>query len=318
MRNIPVGYNSYKKRQESEVLDRCLAHAADYEKNETLFPLIEDAFYQIGTLGGGNHFIELQEDQDGYLGIMIHSGSRHFGKEICDHFHNRVLQILYHSSRTCTSIKITKYTCTSLWIPPIDILVHVCYHKTSKSDRQRRRKSSGSFSLCRRDSDSHHRTPHGQAETSALLFYPQQFSARCTPAGLPVLLHGERIPEQRKSASAGLQRMLCKRRKTSGWFGGASQKRHAVSGIPAFRSRRTGTPAQNVPVRLCQCFPCRAGTFSGCAGRRAERRRRRLRRAQRTKTGCTGHTPRSRFSVGFYGIGLGGFSRFALGSFCVL
>ena len=42
MRNIPVGYNSYKKRQESEVLDRCLAHAADYEKNETLFPLIED------------------------------------------------------------------------------------------------------------------------------------------------------------------------------------------------------------------------------------------------------------------------------------
>lgn len=97
-----------------------------------------------------------------------------------------ILQILYHSSRTCTSIKITKYTCTSLWILSIDTLVHVCYHKTSKSDRQRRRKSSGSFSLCRRDSDSHHGTPHGQAETSALLFYPQQFSARCTPAGLPV------------------------------------------------------------------------------------------------------------------------------------
>ena len=100
MRNIPVGYNSYKKRQESEVLDRCLAHAADYEKNETLFPLIEDAFYQIGTLGGGNHFIELQEDQDGYLGVMIHSGSRHFGKEICDHFHNRarVLNTAWHSA----------------------------------------------------------------------------------------------------------------------------------------------------------------------------------------------------------------------------
>lgn len=100
MRNIPVGYNSYKKRQESEVLDRCLAHAADYEKNETLFPLIEDAFYQIGTLGGGNHFIELQEDQDGYLGIMIHSGSRHFGKEICDYFHNkaRVLNAAWHSA----------------------------------------------------------------------------------------------------------------------------------------------------------------------------------------------------------------------------
>ncbi len=100
MRNIPVGYNSYKKRQESEVLDRCLEHASDYEKNEALFPLMEDAFYQIGTLGGGNHFIELQEDQDGYLGIMIHSGSRHFGKEICDYFHKRAreLNAAWHSA----------------------------------------------------------------------------------------------------------------------------------------------------------------------------------------------------------------------------
>ena len=39
MRNIPVGYNSYKKRQESEVLDRCLEHASDYEKNEALLDL---------------------------------------------------------------------------------------------------------------------------------------------------------------------------------------------------------------------------------------------------------------------------------------
>lgn len=100
MRNIPVGYNSYKKRQESEVLDRCKEHLEEYEKNETLFPLIEDAYYQVGTLGGGNHFIELQEDQDGYLGIMLHSGSRHFGKEICDYYHNRarVLNQAWHSS----------------------------------------------------------------------------------------------------------------------------------------------------------------------------------------------------------------------------
>ena len=65
-----------------------------------MFPLMEDAFYQIGTLGGGNHFIELQEDQDGYLGIMIHSGSRHFGKEICDYFHKRAreLNAAWHSA----------------------------------------------------------------------------------------------------------------------------------------------------------------------------------------------------------------------------
>ena len=93
MRNIPVGYNSYKKRQESKVLDECMEHSSDYEKNELLYPLIEDARYQTGTLGGGNHFIELQEDQDGYLGIMIHSGSRHFGKEICDYYHNKAREL---------------------------------------------------------------------------------------------------------------------------------------------------------------------------------------------------------------------------------
>lgn len=59
-----------------------------YIENDTLVPLIQAGYYQIGTLGGGNHFIELQVDEEGYLGIMIHSGSRHLGKEICDYFHH--------------------------------------------------------------------------------------------------------------------------------------------------------------------------------------------------------------------------------------
>lgn len=111
---------------------------------------------------------------------------------------------------------------------------------------------------------------------------------------------GKRIPEQRKSASAGLQRTLCKRRKTSGWFGGAGWKRHAVSGIPALRHHRTGTPAQNVPVRLCQGFPCRAGAFFRM--RRAEGGEAAQALVEGTahkKAGCTGHTPRSRFFCWF-------------------
>lgn len=99
LRNIPVGFNSYKEKQHSEVLNRALEQSSVYETNARLFPLIEDAYYQVGTLGGGNHFIELQEDQDGFLGIMIHSGSRHFGKEICDEYHNRAreLNAMWHS-----------------------------------------------------------------------------------------------------------------------------------------------------------------------------------------------------------------------------
>ena len=47
----------------------------------------------IGTLGGGNHFIELQEDDQGMLAVMIHSGSRHFGKSVCDYFHYKARQL---------------------------------------------------------------------------------------------------------------------------------------------------------------------------------------------------------------------------------
>ena len=43
-------------------------------------------FEQLGTLGGGNHFIEVQYDEGGFIWIMIHSGSRNMGKKIGDYF----------------------------------------------------------------------------------------------------------------------------------------------------------------------------------------------------------------------------------------
>lgn len=84
MRTIPLNTERYKTPQASEVLDRAQQEMEKYEKDEVLIPLIEDGYFQVGSLGGGNHFIELQEDQEGYLCIMIHSGSRHLGKAICD------------------------------------------------------------------------------------------------------------------------------------------------------------------------------------------------------------------------------------------
>lgn len=38
----------------------------------------------IGTLGGGNHFIELDKDDEGYIYIVIHTGSRNLGKQVAD------------------------------------------------------------------------------------------------------------------------------------------------------------------------------------------------------------------------------------------
>lgn len=40
----------------------------------------------IGSLGGGNHFIEVDSDKDGNSWLVIHCGSRHLGVEICEHY----------------------------------------------------------------------------------------------------------------------------------------------------------------------------------------------------------------------------------------
>ena len=40
----------------------------------------------LGTLGGGNHFIELDQDHEGYLWAAIHSGSRRLGKEVTEYY----------------------------------------------------------------------------------------------------------------------------------------------------------------------------------------------------------------------------------------
>lgn len=89
LRSVPTGFAHHKSAQPSQVLDRAKEELSLYEEEQELVEQIKDGYYQIGTLGGGNHFIELQEDEQGYLGIMIHSGSRHFGKKVCDYFHGQ-------------------------------------------------------------------------------------------------------------------------------------------------------------------------------------------------------------------------------------
>lgn len=93
MRAVPLNAERYKEPQKSDVLDLAKQEIGKYEKDPELLPLIEDGYYQVGSLGGGNHFIELQEDQEGYLCIMIHSGSRHLGKAVCDYFHTKAREL---------------------------------------------------------------------------------------------------------------------------------------------------------------------------------------------------------------------------------
>ena len=58
------------------------------EGSDTMKAAMEYAAIQLGTLGGGNHFLELQRDEDGQVWFMLHSGSRSVGKKVCDYHHN--------------------------------------------------------------------------------------------------------------------------------------------------------------------------------------------------------------------------------------
>lgn len=79
---IPLGMDRHKERQD----ERYLPQGHDIDKLTVVKTQYISAQRQVGTLGGGNHFIELQRDEQGMLWIMIHSGSRNLGKQVGDHY----------------------------------------------------------------------------------------------------------------------------------------------------------------------------------------------------------------------------------------
>lgn len=48
----------------------------------------------IGTLGGGNHFIEVDVDEDGNKFLVIHTGSRNLGKQVADYYQNLAVELM--------------------------------------------------------------------------------------------------------------------------------------------------------------------------------------------------------------------------------
>lgn len=48
---------------------------------------------QLGTLGGGNHFIEIQKGDDGYIWFMLHSGSRNLGLKVANFYNKEAIKL---------------------------------------------------------------------------------------------------------------------------------------------------------------------------------------------------------------------------------
>ena len=55
---------------------------------------LERAMHSIGSLGGGNHFIEVDRDDEGRLYVVVHSGSRHLGVEVAKYYQEEGYKIL--------------------------------------------------------------------------------------------------------------------------------------------------------------------------------------------------------------------------------
>lgn len=56
---------------------------------------IDRAVHSIGSLGGGNHFIELDRDEAGNLYLVVHSGSRHLGREVAEYYQEQGRKALW-------------------------------------------------------------------------------------------------------------------------------------------------------------------------------------------------------------------------------
>lgn len=83
---VPAGFNTHK--------EACCASDKWYSVCDMIDISVDRVERSVGTLGGGNHFIEGDYDDDGNLWIVIHTGSRNFGKCIAEYFHKKALELM--------------------------------------------------------------------------------------------------------------------------------------------------------------------------------------------------------------------------------
>ena len=82
---IPSGMDVWESRQESFDLQGLICYR---ELNDT-----KRLERSLGTLGGGNHFIEVDEAAEGTKYLIIHSGSRNLGKQVAEHYQDIAIDL---------------------------------------------------------------------------------------------------------------------------------------------------------------------------------------------------------------------------------
>ena len=88
---IPSGFS---------IRDKARRYIKDVNLNELnclSYIKLSRAEKSIGTLGGGNHFIEVDKDDEGNIYIVVHSGSRHLGVEVANYYQEAGYKVLNHT-----------------------------------------------------------------------------------------------------------------------------------------------------------------------------------------------------------------------------
>lgn len=92
---IPVGRRHHKEKQNENLMP----YPDDLPKDScgNTMGIVNrecgSALRQLGTLGSGNHFIEIQKGSDGYIWIMVHSGSRNLGYRVAEYYDKVAIEL---------------------------------------------------------------------------------------------------------------------------------------------------------------------------------------------------------------------------------
>jgi len=93
---VPVGFDHHDEPQDKELMPDM----------DSSLPIVlqeyDSALKQLGTLGGGNHFFEIQHDENGDVWLMVHSGSRNLGHTVAEYYHEKAQELCdkWHSDIT--------------------------------------------------------------------------------------------------------------------------------------------------------------------------------------------------------------------------
>lgn len=85
-KRIPLGFNNHKTPRKWEGFN-------NPPNSKIVMEELDAARYQLGTLGGGNHFLSIEKGSDGHIWLMVHSGSRNFGYKIAEYYNNLAINL---------------------------------------------------------------------------------------------------------------------------------------------------------------------------------------------------------------------------------